>query len=336
LTFRRFDVIIIKTYFRKVRWEEMRRPSIASEKTLLRKHYVVIESMCNRKKDLKHCHDYVQLWYVFNGTLCHTVGDKEYMQGAGSCVIVLPFTEHAINTLDSEDTPVTLSLSFMDEFLTERGFDFFSYLKQHSHFDGCHIPEYFIFEDAEKEKADELARDMLFEFMPNAEPDFDNAARILAEFLKLMSNTPTEKKDLSLLVERTRAIRRTVSYIADHYKEKIEREDLCTIAAMSRTVFSDMFHEVTGMTTKEFLLGLRVRKAQFLLQYTDKTLNEIADETGLYDKSRLSHIFCEHFGMTPMQFREQTRPEALESDKQTRRRMKFYPKVLADEEASGT
>ncbi len=286
--------------------------------------------MCNRKNDRIHYHDYVQLWYVFNGTLRHTVRDKEYLQTPGSCVIVLPFTDHAINTLDSDDTPVTLSLSFKDDFFTERGFNLFSYVKDDAHFEGHSIPEYSLLDEKEMEVANELAHHLLSEFAPNKEPDFDRLATSLSEFMRFFCRTPSPEKDFSLIKERTKAILRAVSYINDHMNEKIMREDLCSITAMSRTEFSKFFKDITGRTTKEFLLGLRIRRAEFLLQYTDKTLNEIADEIGLYDKSRLSHLFCEHIGIPPIQFRHKTRPYALESDKQTRRRMKFYPKILDD------
>ena len=306
----------------------MKRPSISGNNSPLQKHSIVAESMCNRKKDRLHYHDYVQIWYVLTGVLAHTVENTEYLQTAGSCVIVLPFTEHAINTLDSEDTPVALTISFTDSFFTSKGFDFFSYLKEYAHFEGYSIPEYVLLHEGEKETADRLARNMLSEFSPKSNPDFHKLTGFLCDFMKLLCRDPAQKKDLSLIIERTEPILRAVRYIAAHSNEKIKREDLCAITAMSRTNFSKAFKEVTGTTTKEFLLGLRIRKAQYLLQYTDKSLNEIEADTGLYDKSRLTHIFREHLGISPVQFRYETRPEAIESDKQTRRRMKYYPKSL--------
>jgi len=306
----------------------LKRPSISGEKSPLQKHGIAIESMCNRKKDRLHYHDYVQIWYVLTGVLAHTVENTEYLQTAGSCVIVLPFTEHAINTLYSEDTPVALTISLSDDFFTSKGYDFFSHLKKYAHFEGYSIPEHVLLHGSEKETADRLARNMLLEFSPKSNPDFHKLSGLLCEFMRLICRDPAQKKDLSLIIERTEPILRAVRYIATHSNEKIKREDLCTITAMSRTNFSKAFKEVTGTTTKEFLLGLRIRKAQYLLQYTDKSLNEIAADTGLYDKSRLTHIFREHLGISPVQFRYETRPEAIESDKQTRRRMKYYPKSL--------
>lgn len=308
----------------------MIRPAISGTYTLLRKYNIVVESMCNRKKDQLHCHDFVQLWYVFTGTLRHTVGDNEYLQTPGSCVIVLPFTDHAINTLDSEDTPVTLSLSFTDDFFTERNLNCFSYLKDYAHFDGCFIPEFSVFNGKEKETADNIARNILSEFSPNKDPDFDVLSKYLYNFMHHLCHTPAKTQISPIVIEQAKSVLRAVRYISNNLNKKVTREDLCAITAMSRTNFSKAFKEVTGVTTKDFLLGLRIRRAQYLLQYTDKSLNEIAKDIGLYDKSHLAHIFCENIGTSPIQFRYQTRPEALESDKQTRRRMKFYPKNLSD------
>ena len=310
----------------------MKRPSISPEDSAIRKNKISIESMCNKKKDQLHYHDFVQLWYVLSGTLCHSVNGYTYLQTAGSCVIVLPFTEHAINTLDSEDTPVALSVSFTDDFFTERNVEFFSYSKEYAHFNGCIIPEFSILESHEKENTNKLARAILLELAPNNKPDFRKLSDLFCEFMKIFCHEPTPKKDSPLVIEQAKAILRAVRYIATHSNEKIKREDLCAITAMSRTNFSKAFKEVTGTTTKEFLLGLRIRKAQYLLQYTDKSLNEIAADTGLYDKSRLTHIFREHLGISPVQFRYETRPEAIKSDKQTRRRMKYYPKSLREDD----
>lgn len=306
----------------------MNRPSISGDNSLIKRCGILIKSMCNRKKDRLHYHDYVQIWYVLAGVLAHTVGNTEYLQTAGSCVIVLPFTEHAINTLDSEDTPVALSISFTDDFFTSRGYEFFSYLKEYAHFEGYSIPEHVLLHGNEKKTADRLARNMLLEVAPKSNPDFHKLSGFLRDFMRLLCRDPVQKKDLSPIIERTEPILRAVRYLATHSGEKIMREDLCAITAMSRTNFSKAFKEVTGSTTKEFLLGLRMRRVQYLLQYTDKSLNEIAADTGLYDKSRLTHIFRQNFGTSPVQFRHETRPEAIESDKVTRRSMKYYPKSL--------
>ena len=311
----------------------MKRPSLSSENSILRANAPVIESMCNKKKDEIHFHNYVQIWYILAGTLSHSVGDSEYLQTPGSCIIVLPYTEHAINTLDAEDTPVALSISVTDEFFRKNGSDAFMRSGKFAHFDGYSIPEFFILEDSEKEIADKLARDMLSEISSNSRPDYVKLYRYLYKFIKLFCLSPAEKKDLTLAKEHALAIDRAVCYIADHAYKKVMRKDLCSVAAMSRTVFSRVFKEITGTTTKEMLLGIKFRRAQYLLQYTDNTLNEIAYEVGLYDKSRLAHLFTKALGMSPIQFRHETRPYALESDKQSRRRMKFYPKLTPDKDS---
>lgn len=304
----------------------MRRPSVTLPHSLLRKFHIIAETLCTRKKDRLHCHDYVQLWYVFSGTVRHTLGNREYIQNPGSCVIALPYTDHAIDTLESEDTPVVLSVSFTDRFLTDRGVQFFPYFNKNARFEGLSIPLFCELEGERRKTADMHARQLLSEFSPNSEPSFDAACRHLTDFLRILCSEAADNEDIELIAERANAITAAVRYMADHLGEKIMRDDLCAVAAMSRTSFSESFKAVTGMTAKEFLLGLRIREAQQLLLFSDKSLNEIAKEVGLYDKARLTHVFYDHFGMAPMKYKELTLPYVLEQDKATRRRVSFYPK----------
>ena len=305
----------------------MRRPSISKKNSLIRKCDIVIESICVRKKDLPHYHDYVQLWYVFSGILRHTVDGKEYLQTPGTCVIVRPFTDHAIDTLDSDDTPVTLSLSFTDDFLTRRGYDFFSFGGGGMRFENRLLAEFTALDGEEKERADELGRNMLSEFAPGKKPDFGRICAFLHDFLTSFCTDSEIVRDTTLGVEQIRAVLRAVAYMSDNFEKQITREKLCSVTAMSRTNLSRIFKAITGSTMKNLIISLRLRRAQYLLQFTDRSLNEIATETGLYDKSRLTNLFRVSFGISPIRFREETRPDALRSDKLSRRRISFYPKI---------
>jgi len=52
------------------------------------------------------------------------------------------------------------------------------------------------------------------------------------------------------------------------------------------------------------LLERRLRKAAQLLQTTDKTVQQIADECGFESLSHFSRYFKAKFGITPSQYRD--------------------------------
>lgn len=286
---------------------------------------VTVSTDCLRHKNELHFHNYTQICHVLSGTLKHTIGDSTYLQTPGSSVIILPYTQHQIDTTESDDTPVATFVCFSDTFLTDRGYRFFSYSNEHARFEERSIPYFSKLNGENKEAANNLVREMSSEFSREKNMSFDRIAELLASYLRILCIDTVADNDIVLIKERADAITASINYIAKHYSEKITIEDLCSVAAMSRCLYTKNFKMITGMTVAQFLLSARLRRAGTLLTFTDKPLNEIAIEVGLYDKSRLSHAFTDYFGISPSQFRTQMRLDEtmMEADVSFRKRWKW-------------
>ena len=291
------------------------RPSISIGGGMLEQLPIIVETLKYRKLDPMHWHDYTQIWYVLRGSLKHTLNGKEYIQRPGECAVVLPFTPHTIDGRESPEDTYILSISFADSFLTERGYSFFSYSKQHAHFGCRQIPEYTAFAGDELLRADEIAYSMLNEFSRHHEMSFDKLATFLAELLGLLCTEPSDKVcRIDAVIENSKAITEAIRYMAQNLDRKHSLDELSARACMSRCSFTKYFKSVTGMTSKEFLLTARLLKTSNLLVFTNNTLDEISEEVGFYDSAYLVRAFRESFGVSPMQYREQSRPTALEHD----------------------
>jgi len=77
-----------------------------------------------RKTDTLHFHNHIQIWYVLKGSMIHLVDGVSFEQKEGSCVCVLPYTAHNIDTRKSSDLPAVVELTFHDEFLLNNNFLF--------------------------------------------------------------------------------------------------------------------------------------------------------------------------------------------------------------------
>jgi len=66
------------------------------------------------------------------------------------------------------------------------------------------------------------------------------------------------------------------------------------------------------MTVANFILSVRLQRAKTEILFTEKSLDEIAREVGLYDKSRLAHAFYKEHGMTTTEYRKALRPLTIE------------------------
>ncbi len=284
---------------------------------------VVVTTNCVRKKDDYHFHDYTQIWYLLAGTLKNNFTDHTFVQKPGSCCVVLPHTLHSIDTSESEDTPLTVSISFTDEFLTARGYRFFSYSPHDARFEERMIPAECEFGDENKEQVDAIVRKIVSEFSKHKEMDFDIIAELIVELLRFLCKEKGVEADMLLVKERAEAISAAVNYIQENLKEKITIDMLCSKAAMSRSVFTKSFKAVTGMTVAEYIAYMRIRQVQYLLLFTDMSLNEIASETGLCDKSHLSRVFKKRLGISPLEHRKQRRAEALLRDAAYKKRWQW-------------
>ena len=74
---------------------------------------------------------------------------------------------------------------------------------------------------------------------------------------------------------------------------------------MSYSGFAAKFHDLYGMTCKEYIEKMRIFKAEEYLLFTDNDLAFISEKTGFADTSHFIRIFKKHRGITPKQFRKQ-------------------------------
>ncbi len=96
----------------------------------------------------------------------------------------------------------------------------------------------------------------------------------------------------------------SISYLYEHYNEKINIETLIKMARMSRTAYLAKFKRVTGTTPGKFVAQRRVEVAKDLLSDPSRSLARIATDIGCFDTSHFIRLFSQYTGMTPSEFRD--------------------------------
>ncbi|MBP3609623.1 MAG: helix-turn-helix transcriptional regulator [Lachnospiraceae bacterium] len=96
-----------------------------------------------------------------------------------------------------------------------------------------------------------------------------------------------------------------IVYMEDHYKEQPSMEAVAQYAGFSAGYFSRLFHAQLGMTYSTYLSNIQQRHVQILLSTTDRSIMEIAHETGYCHGEYLSAQFKKRTGMTPSEYRKQ-------------------------------
>jgi AraC-like DNA-binding protein len=103
--------------------------------------------------------------------------------------------------------------------------------------------------------------------------------------------------------QRSLRLKKLFDHIQVHFAEKLSVNAAARLTAMSPASFMKVFKKVAGMTLVNYLNHVRLARAAQLLRETDRSIADIAAETGFTDQSYFDRRFKRSFGATPMAFR---------------------------------
>lgn len=96
-----------------------------------------------------------------------------------------------------------------------------------------------------------------------------------------------------------------MDYIHRHYAEKLTLEQIAASAAVSKRECLRCFQSCISKSPFAYLLDYRIRVAEQLLRTTERSVTEIAMETGFSGAAYFSKMFRELRQMSPSQYRKQ-------------------------------
>lgn len=103
------------------------------------------------------------------------------------------------------------------------------------------------------------------------------------------------------LLDYDERVTRIVEYIKSNYSEQnITPQTFADIVFLSPSRLASLFKKQTGSSLSRYLLWTRLRQAIYLtLSDKDRSLTDIAYDTGFYDLPQLNKYMYEMFGMPP-------------------------------------
>lgn len=98
-------------------------------------------------------------------------------------------------------------------------------------------------------------------------------------------------------------IQKCIEYISGNLSEELSVETLANRFHFNPNYFSTIFKKNTGVALSYFILDMRMQKAVFLLQNSEKKIYEIAEKVGFRDVKYFCKVFKSKFGVTPNHYR---------------------------------
>ncbi len=103
------------------------------------------------------------------------------------------------------------------------------------------------------------------------------------------------------------AVQKCCDYIEMNLTEKIRAAKLASLTGYGEYYITRKFKEETGYFINDYIRFAKMERAKLLLQGTDLTVLEIAEQLGFATRSYFSQAFRAVTGFSPTEFREQNR-----------------------------
>ncbi len=102
-------------------------------------------------------------------------------------------------------------------------------------------------------------------------------------------------------------MRPVITYIDEHFREKIYIEKLSDMINVSPDYFTKMFKESIGKTPIDYINGIRINSAMELLSNSETSMADIADMIGFCNPNYFHKIFKQYMVTSPLAYRKSTR-----------------------------
>ena len=94
-----------------------------------------------------------------------------------------------------------------------------------------------------------------------------------------------------------------ISHFIEEKYGRISRDELSGLLNYSGDYINRIVRKFTGLCLFDYSMNFCMKKAAEELLYSQKTINEIAEELHFSNKTHFYKIFKEKYGITPKEFR---------------------------------
>jgi AraC-like DNA-binding protein len=159
------------------------------------------------------------------------------------------------------------------------------------------------FSDAIRKKAQSLITQMPAQTAADRLLSLLKVLMLLASDDQSTSVTSTPSQTESFPFPTEEHIGRVITFLHEHYREKLSVAKLTRVAALSRSSLHRLFKLQTGTSLNHYITRLRVGNACALLLNTRQAVSIIAQEVGYTNLANFNRQFKAVKNQTPRQFR---------------------------------
>lgn len=246
--------------------------------------------LSNRGADV-HYHSYFEIYRLKDGGCDGFVDEKLYKMGIGDIVVIPPGAIHGTH-YTTERHGRTL-INFTSHYVPKELIDM---LSRESYIYRC---------DEAEEELDRLFSRIEKEYRTSESFNEEMICALMAQLIITIVRH-TKKDDDT--VPKSSFIEAAVKYIQENYQHPISLADIADDCNVSKVHLSRKFKGKTGIGLNEYIVLYRLKRAKELLLTEDRmNICDVAFACGFNDSNYFSWLFKKTYGVTPTQYRKNTR-----------------------------
>ena len=254
-----------------------------------------------------HEHDFHELVIVFDGEGTHYISDEKYNISQGDIFLIKPGTKHAYD--NTEDLklinllylPKQLNISLYN-LSNSPGYHAFFELepamrKQHGFKSRLHLSS------GKLEYIKKLINSIDKELNSRKPEALFMAVSYFMQVIGFIARSYTKSEIPEQIYILN--LSEVISYIETNYQHNISIAELAKKASLSEITLYRMFKKAFNMSPVNYIISVRIARAQEMLSNDKLNISEIASETGFSDSNYFSRTFKKLIGVSPRLYRRQ-------------------------------
>lgn len=254
-----------------------------------------------------HIHPWVELGYMYSGSISHAIRDYTYQLKEGQVFILDSDTSHSLGYADENDILISVLLS--KSYFTHTFFNNFSFESVLSQFLLNAISEktshdaFIVFNTEKSYRIPLYMRELMKEHISpsmNSSDIIDNLINLI--FLELINEYDTNCNSKQLKLAKSN-IAPILKYIESNFKT-CDLDDLSHFFNLNPNYLTTLLKKTTGFSFKELVQKQRFQYIINLLNNSEKPIEEICYSAGYKNSTYFYKKFKEIYGCTPNEYRK--------------------------------
>lgn len=232
--------------------------------------------------------DYYSFYYVKEGRGSITQSKANHKIKAGQCFVIYPNEEATITSEHGKSLNVTwVSFSgyLVDVYLGRAKISPFEPVA----------------EDTPERELEKLFDRLLQAATRPANRYCPIMAQLYSIFAFLLDHTQEDSQ--AQIAPPDMYLMKALDFIDIYYQDNITVEDIASSVGLNRKSLYTIFKQLTGFSTKDYLIYYRMRRATNLLETTSLPIETIAVSVGYRDQFHFSKEFKKNVGFSPSEYR---------------------------------